>query len=58
MENLIYRYEIRISEKEKKIIDNLKADGVNTSQLLRDYILTLAEGERPEQPQAGKEKSN
>ena len=54
MENLIYRYEIRIGEKEKKIIDNLKADGVNTSQLLRDYILILAEGERPEQPQAEK----
>ena len=54
MENLNYRYEIRIGEKEKKILDDLKQEGVNTSQLLRDYILTLTEEDRPEQPEPKK----
>lgn len=54
MENLNYRYEIRIGEKEKKILDDLKQEGVNTSQLLRDYILALTEENRPEQPEQEK----
>ena len=55
MENLTYRYEIRIGEKEKQILDDLKQKGVNTSQLLRDYILTLAERESPKQAEQPKE---
>ena len=35
MENLNYRYEIRIGEKEKKILDDLKQEGAN-----RDMALT------------------
>ena len=49
MENYNYRYEIRIGEKERKALRKLKKEGVNTSQLLRDYILKIAYQETPEQ---------
>lgn len=58
MENLIYRYEIRIGEKEKEALEKLKDEGINTSQMLRDYILKMANQGTTEQPQKeeGKQK--
>lgn len=42
MENYDYRYEIRIGLKEKEALEKLKSKGINTSQLLRDYIIKKA----------------
>ena len=58
MENLIYRYEIRIGEREKEALEKLKDEGINTSQMLRDYILKMANQDTTEQPQKeeGKQK--
>ena len=58
MENLIYRYEIRIGEREKEALEKLKDEGINTSQMLRDYILKMANQDAAEQPQEeeGKQK--
>ena len=42
MENYDYRYEIRIGLKEKEALEKLKNEGINTSQLLRDYIIKKA----------------
>ena len=51
MENYNYRYEIRIGEKEKKALEKLKSEGINTAQMLRDYILKMANQDTAEQPQ-------
>ena len=51
MENYNHRYEIRIGEKEKKALEKLKSEGINTSQMLRDYILKMANQDTAEQSQ-------